>query len=110
LEEMQVLSLNPHEDNSNLLERSVMTQSKNGLAAANVVAPCPVHVSEPTPDDPRVVAAVEEYLAALEAGDKPDRQAFLDRHADVAGVLAECLEGLQFVHAITPRLKQPDRE
>ena len=27
----------------------------------------------PSPDDPRVVGAVEEYLAELEAGQRPER-------------------------------------
>jgi serine/threonine protein kinase len=51
----------------------------------------------PTPaamDDPRVVEALEQYLAAMEAGDKPNRQAFLARHGEIAGALAECLDGL----------------
>ncbi len=54
-------------------------------------------------DDPRVVAALEEYLAALEervpgGGPKLNRQAFLARHADIAGPLAECLDGLEALH------------
>jgi serine/threonine protein kinase len=54
----------------------------------------------PTPglDDPRVVAALDEYVAALEAGHRPDRQAFLARHAAVAAALAECLEGVEALH------------
>jgi hypothetical protein len=66
--------------------------------------------SAPNGEDPRVIAAVEKYLAALEAGDCPDRQAFLEEHADIAAVLAECLDGLQFVHAATPRLQPLDSE
>ena len=31
----------------------------------------------PPQDDPRVIQALEDYLAALEAGQKPDRLAFL---------------------------------
>jgi serine/threonine protein kinase/tetratricopeptide (TPR) repeat protein len=53
----------------------------------------------PSPDDPRVAAAVEEYRAALEMGQRPDRQAFLARHAAIAPLLNECLDGLDFVHA-----------
>jgi serine/threonine protein kinase/Flp pilus assembly protein TadD len=49
-------------------------------------------------DDPRVLRAVEEYLAARQAGAAPDRHAFLARHADVAAALAECLDGLDFLH------------
>ncbi len=59
------------------------------------------------PEDPRVIAAVEEYLAALEAGGRPDRGAFLARHAAIAGPLAECLDGLDFVQSAAPRLQPP---
>src|SRR5262249_29564713 len=60
------------------------------------------------PDDPRVLQAVEEYLAAVQAGAAPDRQAFLARHADVAAALAECLDGLDFIQQAGPRLRPPD--
>jgi serine/threonine protein kinase len=52
----------------------------------------------PELDDPRVIAALDEYVAALEAGRKPDRQAFLGRHAEVAGALAACLDGMEALH------------
>src|SRR5690349_17399752 len=64
----------------------------------------------PAADDPRVVEAVEEYLAELEAGRLPDRERFLARHADLAEVLAECLDGLQFVHAAASGLCGPDAD
>lgn len=57
-------------------------------------------------DDPRVIAALEEYLAELEAGRKPDRQAFLARHGDVAGPLAECLNGLDLMHRAAVHLDE----
>jgi serine/threonine protein kinase len=60
---------------------------------ARAVAPAP-----PSADDPRVVRALEEYIAAMEAGSPPPRDEFLARHADVAGVLADCLFGLEMVH------------
>jgi hypothetical protein len=47
----------------------------------------------------RVGEAVEEYLAAVRRGEKPDRQAFLACHADIAGPLGECLDGLEMVDA-----------
>jgi eukaryotic-like serine/threonine-protein kinase len=62
----------------------------------------------PGPDDPRVVEAVEEYLAELEAGRLPDRQRFLARYPDLAEVLAECLDALQFVHDSAPQLCGPE--
>jgi serine/threonine protein kinase len=52
----------------------------------------------PQLDDPRIVEALDEYLAALEAGQKPDREAFLARHAEIAAALAHCLEGMDALH------------
>lgn len=49
-------------------------------------------------DDSRVVEALDEYLAALESGKKPDRQEFLSRHDAIADALAECLEGIEALH------------
>ena len=62
----------------------------------------------PKLDDPRVTQALEEYLAELEAGQKPDRQQFQARYPDIAEALAECLAGLDFVQAATPELEEPD--
>src|SRR5262249_12446434 len=60
-------------------------------------------------EDERLIRAMEEYRARLEAGEKPDRQAFLLRHPDIAEALAECLTGLDFLHAVAPNLSQPGR-
>src|SRR5262245_59030460 len=62
---------------------------------------------EPDLDDPRVFQAVQEYLADLEAGCKPDRAAFIARHPDIAPALAECLAGLDLVHTAGPKLRDP---
>ncbi|HEY7312770.1 MAG TPA: serine/threonine-protein kinase [Gemmataceae bacterium] len=64
---------------------------------------------EPKPqlDDPRVIEALDEYLAALESGRKPDRSAFLARHAEIAEALAECLEGIEALHAPLSALHDP---
>ncbi|MCI0638368.1 MAG: hypothetical protein L0Y72_14850 [Gemmataceae bacterium] len=59
-------------------------------------------------DDPRVVAAVQEYLAALEEGIRPDRVQFLARYHDIAPALATCLDALEFVPAAAPALSQAD--
>jgi serine/threonine protein kinase/Flp pilus assembly protein TadD len=55
-------------------------------------------------DDPRVVSALEEYLALLKAGRRPTKQEFLDRHSEIASALGECLDGLEFVQSAVPRL------
>jgi len=61
----------------------------------------------PSLDDPRVVRALEEYSAALKAGQRPDRHEFQARYPEVAAALADCLEALEFVQAAAPLL-QPD--
>src|SRR5205823_11120930 len=35
----------------------------------------------------------------------PARRAFLARHADIAGALSDCLDGLDLVHTAGPRLR-----
>jgi serine/threonine protein kinase len=49
-------------------------------------------------DDSRVREAVRVYLELIEDGQRPDRKEYLARHAEIAPVLAECLDGLEFVH------------
>jgi serine/threonine protein kinase/Tfp pilus assembly protein PilF len=56
-------------------------------------------------DDPRVIRALEEYLAAQEAGRKVDRAEFLARYPEVAGALANCLDALEFVRVAAPQLQ-----
>jgi hypothetical protein len=58
-------------------------------------------------EDDRLLQAVREYQVALEAGEAPDRRAFLDRHADIAASLADCLDGLDLVRAAAPGLRNP---
>jgi serine/threonine protein kinase len=54
-------------------------------------------------DDPRVAEALEEYLLAAEEGKRPNREAFLARHAEIAKALAECLDGLDALHRSAAR-------
>src|SRR5439155_4362395 len=61
----------------------------------------------PALEDGRVVEALEEYLAAIEAGEKPDRQAFLAQHEGIAAALAECLDGVEALHGIDSSGNQP---
>jgi serine/threonine protein kinase len=60
-------------------------------------------------DNPEVVRAVREYLKGMEAGQKPNRREFLARYREVADAVAECLDALEFVHAVGPRLDDPAR-
>src|SRR5436853_7468332 len=56
-------------------------------------------------EDARVVRALQEYRDALQAGQKPDRQLFLARHAEIPPSLAECLDGLEFIQGAAPQLQ-----
>jgi serine/threonine protein kinase len=47
---------------------------------------------------------MEEYLALLESGRRPDRREFLGRYPEVSAELAECLDGLDFLHGAAPDL------
>jgi serine/threonine protein kinase len=55
-------------------------------------------------DEERLLAAVQEYLQAVEAGHRPDQAAFVCRFPHLADALEECLAGLEFVQAATQRI------
>jgi serine/threonine protein kinase len=59
-------------------------------------------------DDPRLLRAVQDYLADLEVGLAPDRSEYVRRHPEIAVPLAECLEALELVHRAAPVLPHPD--
>ncbi len=54
-------------------------------------------------DDPRVLQVSREYLAELEAGRQPDRQAYLARHPDLAEILSDCLDGIDLAQSLRPQ-------
>ena len=56
-------------------------------------------------DDPRVLAAARDYLAELEAGRKPDRKRYEQRHPELAGAISECLAGVELAHAAGEALR-----
>jgi serine/threonine protein kinase len=64
----------------------------------------------PSPEDLRLGQALEEFLAAQEAGQRPNRREFCQRYPDIAGRLAECLDGLDFVNAAARELDPVDPE
>src|SRR5258707_15749080 len=59
------------------------------------------------PDDPRVLAALEEYLAGVEAGRPLDRLEFLHRHSTISPALRKAMEGLGFIKEIGCHLGDP---
>jgi serine/threonine protein kinase/predicted Zn-dependent protease len=58
--------------------------------------------------DPRVVEALEIYLQALEAGERPNRENFLALHAEIASALAPCLDGMEWVKAAARSFETAD--
>jgi WD40 repeat protein/serine/threonine protein kinase len=77
-----------------------MSQAPDQAVAVRAEAP----VSGAALEDPRVIRAVREYLAALEAGERPDRGAFEARYPELAPALAGCLEALEFVRSAASSL------
>lgn len=66
-----------------------------------------VNRSSSSPDasgDPRLLAAVQEYMAAVEAGRRPSRHELLARHPDIADELSACLHGLAFVRSAAQQI------
>ena len=66
----------------------------------------PLSVLAPA-DDPRVLEAVQQYLAELEAGRKPLRADWLARFPGIADELTSYLDVLDVVHAGAPLLQEP---
>src|SRR6185436_20498039 len=56
----------------------------------------------PGQSEVRLTAALEEYLAALDAGGAPAEEAFLARHPDLAEELRPCLASLGFIRRAGP--------
>lgn len=50
-------------------------------------------------DDPRVWELVTQFQEELKAGRRPDRMAYVNRYPELAAAVAECLDGLQMLHA-----------
>jgi serine/threonine protein kinase len=79
-----------------------MNPTGNGLAKSRLPPPSASESPGTAPDDPRVVAALEEYASAVKAGRAPGRTAFLAQHPEIATVLAECLDGLEWMRGVAP--------
>src|SRR5687768_7568999 len=50
-------------------------------------------------DDPRVWQLASEFQEELKAGRRPDRAAYVSRFPELASAVAECLDGLEMLHA-----------
>jgi serine/threonine protein kinase/WD40 repeat protein len=84
-----------------------MNRTEDGCSRQGTGTPEVLVASPSAQDDPRVIGALEEYLAALEAGQRPDRQAFLAQHEDIAPALARALDGLEFIQTAAPQFPEP---
>jgi serine/threonine protein kinase len=60
-------------------------------------------------DDPRLIDAAQRYLAELEAGRRPDRDAFMARFPDVREALGPYLDALEMVHGAAPLIHSTPR-
>jgi serine/threonine protein kinase len=58
-------------------------------------------------DDPRLLAVVREYMAAVESGRRPKRHEFVARHPEIAADLSACLQGLAFVNSAAAEVNGP---
>jgi hypothetical protein len=55
-----------------------------------------------------VVSILDGYIAELQAGNAPDREALLAAHPELAAQLEACLAGIEFVHrAAGPAAEEP---
>jgi len=61
-------------------------------------------------DDPRLLQVSREYLTELEAGGRPDRQAYLARYPELADALSECLDGIELAQSLKPMPAPPPTE
>ena len=58
----------------------------------------PTHVWLPDESSSQLATLLDEFLAELQAGRRPDRQKLLDEHPDLAMQLEQCLSGIEFIH------------
>ena len=73
----------------------------------NLTSPDGRHDHQLTRED-RLVAAMEQYRAAIDAGESIDRQAFLGRYPDMAPELAECLAAMEIIQGVAKQVNQAD--
>jgi hypothetical protein len=59
-------------------------------------------------DNPRMAQALKEYLAALEAGARPDPKAYAARFPELGDELLERLMGLEFIQRATSGLRHSE--
>ncbi|MBC7821238.1 MAG: serine/threonine protein kinase, partial [Planctomycetaceae bacterium] len=68
------------------------TPSREELAVA------PTQAFQPDEPSSQLASLLDEYLAELQAGRRPDRQKLLAEHPELAAQLEQCLSGIEFIH------------
>jgi serine/threonine protein kinase/tetratricopeptide (TPR) repeat protein len=58
----------------------------------------------------QLVEALAEYHGAMDAGQPPSREDFLNRYPEIAKELDGYLDGFEFVRQVAPQLRTPDDE
>ncbi len=56
-------------------------------------------------EDPRLLEAVQEYMAAVEAGRRPSQQELRAKYPEIADELSQCIQGLAFVNSAAAQIK-----
>lgn len=77
-----------------------------GLAIA------PTQAWLPNESSSQLATLLDEYLAELQAGRRPDRQKLLTEHPDLAMQLEQCLSGIEFIHqasVVRPASESPEQ-
>src|SRR5262245_64702625 len=82
-----------------------MNAPDRSIPLPGVMGPPPLE--EPLSEDPRVLALVVEYQVALDSGRRPDREALLAAHPDLAPAIIEFLDALEFVRTAAASLHLP---
>jgi serine/threonine protein kinase len=94
--------MRPDDDNP----RRPEPNSSNAAFAFGDGRPAGSHDDTVATEDPRLFAAVQEYVQAVEAGRKPNRRELLERHPDIRDELSACLQGLAFVNSAVARIDE----
>jgi serine/threonine protein kinase len=66
--------------------------------------PTAADTSADSADDPRLMAAMREYMAGLDNGHRVNRRELIARHPEIAAELSACLQGLSFVRGAAGQL------
>lgn len=93
-------------DGSNFDAQPILDGGASSVATAAQFEAGAMLVSESSVgQDPRVTAALEEYLNEVSAGSPLSKDEFLRRHAVIADHLEQCLASLEFIQKARPGLE-----